>query len=87
MFRPSEKIRENGQLLCKIIWEPVRAHRRGEGGGHVLPSRRAITTAIYLLFTHDYENDSGCGGVICSTVSSVYRVFAQRNRHHGGDVI
>jgi len=49
--------------------------------------RRAIATAIYLLFTHDYENDSGCGGVICSTVSGMYRVFAQQNRHHGEDVI
>lgn len=48
---------------------------------------RAITAAIYSLFTHDYENDSGCGGVICSTVSGVYRVFVQRNRRHGGDVI
>lgn len=43
----------------------------GTGGGTFYYRGRAI----YSLFTHDYENDSG--GVICSTVSGVRRVYSR----------
>lgn len=47
---------------------------------YILLSRRTITAAIWYLFTNNYENNSGYGGVICSTVFDVYRAFAQQNR-------
>jgi len=54
---------------------------------YILLSRRIITAAFWYLFTNNYENDSDCKGVICSTVSGVYRAFAQQNRCREKDVI
>lgn len=86
----SEEIRfvETTDFHARLYGNRYAGGEQREKAARSTIARRAITGRyLYSLFTHDYENDSGCGGVVCTTVSDAYRALAQRNRQRGEDVI